>query len=349
MALINRRVILCQRPGVKGKPTVDNFHTEDCEYPTDIEEGHLLVKTLFLSVDPYMRICMNADTGTQHLHPWKLGHTISGGGVGIVTKSRCDMFVAGDIVYKDFNWPWQLHASVPAAQTNKIDTSVTNNHHSLALGALGMPGLTSLIGIRERAQLKAGTNQTFVVSAAAGACGSLAGQIARLDGCGTVVGICGTEGKCRFLIDDLGFDAAINYKTDDIAARLRECCPAGIDVYFDNVGGEISNHVIRQMNDDSRIVPCGQISQYSIDIRCPLEKSIRDILKNRRIDREVFASYNYNSLFKEGIAQLAKWVQEGKLKTRETVVEGLENCGAAFVGMMNGNNIGKQVVHVANP
>ncbi|XP_038075900.1 prostaglandin reductase 2-like [Patiria miniata] len=347
MALGNRRVVLCQRP--VGQPQVENFRTEDCDYPTEIKDGHILVKTLYLSVDPYMRICMNADPGTKYVQTWKLGDTISGGGVGVVTDSRCPEFVAGDFVAKDFNWPWQLYASIPASQANKIDRSFGANQLSLALGALGMPGLTSLIGIRERAHIKPGTNQTFVVSAAAGACGSLAGQIAKLEGCGRVVGICGTDKKCRFLMEELGFDGAINYKTDDIAARLRECCSAGIDVYFDNVGGKISNEVIKQMNKDSAVIPCGQISMYSMDINCPLDNSIQELLKEKRISRDLFAANGFTDIFDEMKQQLAKWVKEGKIKTRETVVKGLENCGAAFIGMMNGSNIGKQVVHIADP
>uniref|UniRef100_A0ACB8G410 Prostaglandin reductase 2 n=2 Tax=Sphaerodactylus townsendi TaxID=933632 RepID=A0ACB8G410_9SAUR len=190
----------------------------------------------------------------------------------------------------------------------------------------------------------------MVVSGAAGACGSLAGQIGFLEGCSRVVGICGTNEKCSTLVSEMGFDAAINYKEEDVVQRLRVLCPDGVDVYFDNVGGGISYAVIAHMNPNSHIILCGQISQYNNDMLHPppLPPAIEEIRKARNITSERFILLNYTDKYPASTAQLCQWIKEGKLKVRETVVNGLENIGAAFVSMMSGGNIGKQIVHVSD-
>uniref|UniRef100_A0A3Q2GTD1 15-oxoprostaglandin 13-reductase n=1 Tax=Equus caballus TaxID=9796 RepID=A0A3Q2GTD1_HORSE len=240
----------------------------------------------------------------------------------------------------------QRNTGPPAAECGVREL----NH--LATGpapGIGMPGLTSLIGIQEKGHITAGSNQTMVVSGAAGACGSLAGQIGHIMGCSRVVGICGTHEKCLFLTSELGFDAAINYKKENVAEQLRELCPAGVDVYFDNVGGDISDTVISQMNQSSHIILCGQISQYNKDVPYPppLPPAVEAIRKERNITRERFLVLNYKDKFESGILQLSQWFKEGKLKIKETMINGLENMGAAFQSMMTGGNTGKQIVCIS--
>ncbi|XP_019647968.1 PREDICTED: prostaglandin reductase 2-like isoform X2 [Branchiostoma belcheri] len=345
----NRRTVLACRPGVNGESRPENFRTEDCGYPV-VQDGKVLAKTLFLSVDPYMRCRMNEDTGSHYLSPWQLDHACEGGGVGVVIDSKHKDFHPGDYV-ETWVWPWQEYSQVSPEGLRKLDPTLFGSRLSLALGALGMPGATALVGIRERGHVTPGANQTFVVSGAAGACGSLAGQIARLEGAANIVGICGSEEKCRLLMEELGFDHAVNYRTDNVADRLKEACPRGVDSYFDNVGGEISETVIKQMNEGSHVILCGQISVYNKDVPYPppLPQEVTDILKERNITRERFLIMNYLDKFEESGIQLAKWIQEGKLKVKETVVEGIEKTGEAFVSMMKGGNVGKMIVHVADP
>nr|XP_048305112.1 prostaglandin reductase 2 isoform X3 [Myodes glareolus] len=331
---------------------------------------------------------MNEDTGTDYLAPWQLSQVADGGGIGIVEESKHIHLAKGDFV-TSFYWPWQTKAILDGNGLEKVDPQLVDGHLSYFLGAIGMPGLTSLIGVQEKGHISAGSNQTMVVSGAAGACGSLAGQdvmaagalktqkaanactqlalscvfsdvpqpvewypphsIGHLLGCSRVVGICGTHEKCLFLTSELGFDAAINYKKGNVAAQLRESCPAGVDVYFDNVGGDISDTVISQMNQNSHVILCGQISQYNKDVPYPppLSPAAEAIQKERNITRERFTVLNYKDKFQPGLLQLSQWFKEGKLKIKETVINGLENMGVAFQSMMTGGNIGKQIVCIS--
>ncbi|XP_030900357.2 prostaglandin reductase 2 isoform X5 [Melopsittacus undulatus] len=282
--MIIQRVVLNSRPGKHGVPVAENFRLEESTIADAIQAGQVRVRTLYLSVDPYMLI-----------------------------------------------------------------PQLVNGRLSYFLGAAGITGLTALLGIKEKGHVAVGANQTMVVSGAAGACGSLAGQIGRLEGCSRVVGIAGTDEKCSILVQEMGFDAAINYKKGNVAEQLREFCPGGVDVYFDNVGGDISDTVISQMNQNSHIILCGQISQYNKDVPYPppLSPDIEKIQKERNITRERFLVLNYMDKQEASVLQLCQWIQEGKLKVRETVVEGLANIGAAFQSMMSGGNIGKQIVSVS--
>lgn len=351
---MNKRVVLSSRPGVNSKPTVDNFEVEDCPVP-EIGDGAILVKTLCLSVDPYMRCRMNMDTGTDYMSPWRLDQTIDGVGVGIVVESRCWGFRRGEIL-ESFHWPWQLYACMELQGVNcllvkKVDPTLIGKHFSLICGLFGLPGQAAFIGIREKGHVTPEASQSFVVSAAAGGCGSLAGQIARLQGCSPIVGICGSDTKCSFLLEELSFHHAINYQTEDVFLKIKECCPSGVDVYFDNVGGDISNTVIKQMNQDSHIILCGQISMYDTDVPYPppLPDDVEQVLEEKNITRDRFLVLNYVDEFPDAIAQLAKWHKEGQIKYHETVTHGLENTPSAFISMLNGGNIGKQIVHVAEP
>ncbi|KAM7239310.1 hypothetical protein CapIbe_008805 [Capra ibex] len=335
--MIVQRVVLNSRPGKNGHPVAENFRVEEVNLPDCVNEGQVQVRTLYLSVDPYMRCRMNEDTGSDYITPWQLSQVVDGGGVGIIEESKHTNFTKGDFV-TSFYWPWQTKVILDGNILEKVDPQLVDGHLSYFLGAIGMPGLTSLIGVQEKGHITAGSNQTMVVSGAAGACGSLAGQIGHLLGCSRVVGICGTPEKCLFLTSELGFDAAINYKEENVAEQLHKLCPAGVDVYFDNVGGDISDTVISQMNQNSHIILCGQISQYNKDVPYPppLPPAIEAIQKERNITRERFLVLNYKDKFEFGILQLSRWFKEGKLKIKETMVNGLENMGAAFQSMMTG-------------
>ncbi|XP_074091852.1 prostaglandin reductase 2 isoform X2 [Macrotis lagotis] len=342
------RIVLNSRPGKNGIPVAENFRMEEADLPDKLNEGQVKVRTLYLSVDPYMRCRMNEDTGTDYIKPWQLSEVVDGGGVGVIEESQHANLAKGDFV-TSFYWPWQTKVILDGNILEKVDPQLVDGHLSYFLGAIGMPGLTSLIGIKEKGHITVGSNQTMVVSGAAGACGSVAGQIGHLEGCSRVVGICGTDDKCSILVSELGFDAAINYKKGNVAEQLRELCPSGVDVYFDNVGGDISNTVIHQMNQNSHVILCGQISQYNKDVPYPppLLPEVESILKTRNITRERFLVLNYKDKFESGILQLSQWFKEGKLKIRETVINGLENMGVAFQSMMTGGNIGKQIVHIS--
>ncbi|XP_064599855.1 prostaglandin reductase 2-like [Liolophura sinensis] len=351
----NFRVILQNRPGVQGEPKETNFHHEVCPFPNSPEPGQVLVKTLYLSVDPALRCRMNESTGVEYMGPWALGEMILGlGGVGEVYQSNHEGYTPGDLVQGAFSWPWTnyfIWEKTSGMDLDKVDRSLVGDRPSLILSVLGLTGLTSLLGIREKGQLTPGANETVVISGAAGACGSLAGQIAKLEGAGKVIGICGSDEKCDYLTGDLVFDSAINYKTQNVAEKLKTTCPDGIQVYFDNVGGDISETVISQMTPNSRVILCGQISVYNNDVPYPppISASLEAIIAERKISRDRFLVLNYAAKFKSGLEQLITWLADGKIKVRETVAEGLEKAGSAFVSMMKGGNIGKQIVHVADP
>ncbi|NXG49882.1 PTGR2 reductase, partial [Psilopogon haemacephalus] len=335
--------------GKNGVPVAENFRLEQSTIPDTIQVGQVRVRTLYLSVDPYMRCRMNEDTGSDYLLPWQLSEVADGGGIGVVEESKQDNLAKGDFV-TSFNWPWQTVAILDGSLLQKLDPQLVNGRLSYFLGAAGITGLTALLGIKEKGHVAAGANQTMVVSGAAGACGSLAGQqIGRLEGCSRVVGIAGTDEKCSILVQEMGFDAAINYKKGDVAKQLGELCPGGVDVYFDNVGGDISDTVISQMNQNSHIILCGQISQYNKDVPYPppLPPDIEKIRKERNITRERFLVLNYMDKQGASVLQLCQWIQEGKLKVCLVLTDFMISLAAAFQSMMTGGNIGKQIVSVS--
>ncbi|KAI2654517.1 Prostaglandin reductase 2 [Labeo rohita] len=344
-----KRVVLRSRPGKNGQPSPENFRVEEIMKSSELKEGQVLVRTLFLSVDPYMRCRMNDDTGADYLLPWRLEECVDGGGVGVVEASKNQALSVGTVV-TSFNWPWQTYGVMDGSLLQKVDPEMVDGHLSYVLGAVGMPGLTALLGVREKGHVTPGTHQTMVISGAAGACGSIAGQVGRLDGCERVVGICGSDQKCQALVTELGFTAGINYKKEDISSALREHCPTGIDIYFDNVGGPISDAVISQMNSSGHVILCGQISQYNKDVPYPppLSEETQEALRCKNITRERFVVLNYMEKHEEGLMQLSRWVKTGQIKVLETVVNGLENMGEAFCSMMTGGNIGKQVVKISD-
>ncbi|XP_010895588.3 prostaglandin reductase 2 isoform X1 [Esox lucius] len=344
-----RRVLLNDRPGANGEPVPSNFRVEETTVQPDLNKGQVLVRTLFLSVDPYMRCRMNDITGVEYMAPWRLSEAVDGGGVGVVESSCYDALSVGDTVMS-MNWHWQTHVVMDGKCLQKVDPQLVDGHVSYFLGAVGMPGLTALFGVRKKGNVTQGANQTMVVSGAAGACGSIAGQIGRLDGCTRVVGICGSAEKCRVLVEELGFSAAVNYRQEGVATALKEGCPNGVDVYFDNVGGPISDAVIAQMNNGSHVILCGQISQYNKDVPYPPPLSDRTLeaVLSKNITRERFIVLNYMEEHEAGILQLSQWVRDGQIKVLETVVNGIENMGVAFCSMMKGGNIGKQVIKISD-
>jgi len=324
--------MLAARP--VGMPKESDFRFETGPVP-EVAEGQFLIETLYLSVDPYMRGRMKA--GPSYAKPVDVGGLIEGGGVGRVIASNHPKFLVGDIVVGMTGW--QNYAVTDGAGFGKVDPGLAPV--STALGVLGMTGLTAYFGLLDVTHPKAG--ETLVVSGAAGAVGSLVGQIGKIAGC-RVVGIAGSDDKCRWLVDELGFDAAFNYKTTaDLAGKLKELCPEGIDVYFDNVGGPITDAVIGLMNLFGRISICGQISQYNSE-RAETGPRLLFHFVVRRLMARGFLIFDFLERYPEGLRQLAEWVNSGQLKYREQLFDGIEQVPAAFIAMLQGGNTGKMLV-----
>lgn len=300
--------------------------------------GEAVVKALYLSVDPYMRGRMTGKTTyAKGVQP---GEVLVGGVVGEVVESSDPRIAQGDIVEGMLGW--QEYAAAPAKTLRKIDPS--HGPISNALYVLGMPGLTAYFGLLDICKPQPG--ETVVISGAAGAVGSLVGQIARIKRC-RAIGIAGSDEKIQYITNELGFDGGFNYHTtEDYGAKFKELCPNGVDVYFDNVGGTITDEVIKHINTRARIAVCGQISQYNADKpEMGPRWLIQLIAKQAKV--EGFLVMQFADRYDEALKQLTTWLHDGKIKYREDVVDGLENAPAAFIGMMQGKNIGKQLVRVA--
>ena len=332
----NKKILLAARP--VGMPTTDNFRIEDAEVPR-AAEGEVLIRTLYISVDPYMRGRMNE--GKSYVEPFALNEVMDGGVVGEVVESRSDALRPGDVVAGEL--PWQLYSSAAAASLRKVDPALAPV--TTALGVLGMPGLTAYFGLLEIGRPAAG--ETVVVSGAAGAVGTTVCQIAKLKGC-RVVGVAGSDEKNRYLTDELGVDAAINYKTaTDLRRALKDACPGGVDVYFDNVGGAVSDAVMTLINKGARVVICGQISLYNLE-RPDMGPRVQPYLLVKSALMQGFIITDYAARFGEGVTQLGRWLAEGRLKYAEHVVEGFENAPRALLGLFAGENLGKQLVKVSD-
>lgn len=333
----NQKILLAKRP--QGMPEPEDFKWVDEEIPQPAS-GEVLVKTLYLSVDPYMRGRMNDQK--SYVPPYRLHEVITGGVVGEVIASQSKLFAEGEIVLG--NYGWQKYAVVSEDALTKVNPDLAPI--STALGVLGMPGLTAYFGLIEIGQPK--EVETVVISGAAGAVGMTAGQIAKIKGC-RVVGIAGSDQKVDYLENELGFDAAINYKkTDSIREELKKACPDGVDIYFDNVGGSISDAVISLLNHQARIPLCGQISLYNLE-KPDIGPRIQPKLLITSALIKGFIVSDYAAQFEEGLKQLAEWVKTGQLKYKENVVEGFEHTVDAFLGLFRGDNLGKQIVKVAEP
>jgi NADPH:quinone reductase len=328
------RVTLASRPA--GEPSEDDFKVEDAPVPSP-GQGDVLVRTLYVSVDPYQRGRMSE--ARSYARSLELGDVITAQAVGEVVESRDPRFSPGDVVVGQLGW--QEQAVERAGALRKVDPSVAPI--STALHVLGATGFTAYFGLFDVGLPRPG--ETVVVSGAAGAVGQIVGQLARIAGC-RAVGIAGGPEKVEDLSGLYGYDAGIDYKNEDVGAALEGACPDGVAVYFDNVGGEISAAVHRRLVVGARIVICGQISQYNL--RRPEPTFAPGLLIVHRARMEGFLVFDYAHRYDEAYARLARWVADGTLKYREDVTEGLENAPQAFIGMLRGENRGKALVKVAD-
>jgi NADPH-dependent curcumin reductase CurA len=323
---------LASRP--KGMPDAQTFRTETHTVAAP-GEGELLVKGLYYSVDPYMRGRMN--DAKSYIAPFQVDAPINGGAVAEVLESNAAGFAKGDLVTGML--PWATEATVPAQGLKKIDPSGVPPHYFL--GILGMPGLTAYFGLLDICNPQPG--ETVVVSGAAGAVGIVVGQIAKIKGC-RVVGIAGSDEKTAMLKNEFGFDEAINYNTvTDMKQAIADACPDGVDVYFDNVGGDISDAVILNINFHARIALCGQIALYNTG-EMPVGPRLQPMLLTRSALMKGFTIGNYQPRFAEGMQALVQWVKEGKLTYTETIVHGFDQLPQAFLGLFSGQNKGKMIV-----
>ncbi|WP_333756235.1 NADP-dependent oxidoreductase [Streptomyces sp. IBSBF 3352] len=330
--VINREWHLVSRP--VGWPKTEDFALVEAEVPTP-GEGQVLVRNKYLSVDPYMRGRMSA--AKSYADPYELGKVMQGGAVGEVVESNAEGIAVGDHVLHFFGW--REYAALDARHAVKVDADAAPP--STYLGVLGMTGLTAYAGLLRTAAFKEG--DAVFVSGAAGAVGSQVGQIARLKGASRVIGSAGSDEKVKLLIEEYGFDAAFNYKNGPVAEQLKQAAPDGIDVYFDNVGGEHLEAAIGRLNRGGRIAVCGMISVYNDTEPAPGPRNLARLIQTRgRI--EGFLVGDHYDLQPQFVQEVGPWVASGELKYRETAVEGIENNLEAFFGVLRGDNIGKMIV-----
>lgn len=334
----NQRIILTRRPD--GMPDESHLVLETAPVPAP-GDGQVLLKTIYLSLDPYMRGRMS--DARSYAASVELGNVMEGGTVSQVVASNNPDWKEGDFALSYCGW--QTHALSDGAGLRRLDPEQAPI--STALGVLGMPGFTAYVGLLEIGQPKAG--ETVVVAAASGAVGQVVGQIAKIKGC-RVVGIAGAGDKCTYVVDELGFDACVNYKDDEFAAQLEAACPDGIDVYFENVGGKVLNAVIELMNDFSRMPVCGLIAHYN-DSELPagpdqLPRLMRAVL-TRRVMIRGFLQFDFNSRFPDFLRDMGNWIRSGEVKYREDIVEGLDSAVVAFQGLLSGRNRGKLLIEVS--
>ncbi|HEU0231333.1 MAG TPA: NADP-dependent oxidoreductase [Burkholderiaceae bacterium] len=331
----NQVVMLARRP--QGKPQHNDFKLAETEIPKPAD-GEMLIQTLYLSVDPGMRGMM---TEAKSYSPgFEVGQPLTGRSVGRVVISRHPHFAAGDFVYERL--PWQHYSISDGSKAKKVDPDVAPL--STYLGVVGVPGFCAYFGLKEIGKPRAG--ETVVVSGASGAVGMTAAQLAKLEDC-RVVGIAGSREKVDYLRNELGLDAAINYRAvTDLRAALSDACPDGIDVYFDNVGGDITQAALSLINHHARIVICGQTSQYNH----PSESGrfAPELLIQRSALMQGFVVYDYADRNDEAVARLGQLIRDGRLHYRENIIEGLENAPQAFIDLFDGKSFGKQLVRLAH-
>jgi len=333
----NKQIRLASRPS--GWVTEDNFTLTEEALP-EAGDGQLLVRNIFMSVDPYMRGRMN--DAKSYVPPFRIGEVLQAGAVGQVVASNNADYAEGDYVTGMLGW--ENYSVDNGAQLRKIPAgSVPLSYH---LGILGMPGMTAWAGLHAIAQ--ATPEDRVFVSAASGAVGSVVGQLAKIHGC-RVAGCAGSDDKVALLTDEFGYDAAFNYRdSESIARSVAEVCPDGIDVNFENVGGEIFEAALWNMRDRGRVALCGMIANYNDEKLQPGPRGMSVII-GRRLRIQGFIVTDHFDLFPEYVSSAASWLAEGKLQYRETIAEGIENAPAAFIGMLRGGNTGKQIVQLSPP
>jgi NADPH-dependent curcumin reductase CurA len=338
MALLNRRIVLAARP--EGEPTPADFRLEEVPAP-EPGPGEILLKTLYLSLDPYMRGRMSA--AKSYAKPVEIGDVMEGGTVSEVAASRAEGFAPGDVVLSHSGW--QAYALSDGRGLRRLDPAAAPV--STALGVLGMPGMTAYTGLLTIG--RPGTGETVVVAAATGPVGSMVGQIAKIRGA-RAVGIAGGPDKVRALTEEFGFDAGLDHRAPDFPDRLREACPDGIDIYFENVGGAVWEAVLPLLNNFARVPVCGLIAHYN-DAGPPpgpdrMPGLMRAIL-TKRLTLRGFIVSDFAAQAKDFARDVSGWLREGRIRYREDVVEGLENAPEAFIGLLRGRNFGKLLVKVA--
>jgi NADPH-dependent curcumin reductase CurA len=334
----NRQILLASRP--RGEPSPDNFKLVETAVP-EAGPGQMLLHTIYLSLDPYMRGRMNA--GASYAQPVEVGEVMEGSAVCAVVKSNLPHYMAGDIVVAGTGW--QEYSLSDGEGVQKVDAAL--GPISYALGVLGMPGLTAYSGLLNVGKPQPG--ETLVVAAASGAVGSVVGQIAKIKGC-RVIGIAGGEQKCRFVREELGFDGCLDHRQPNLAERLQAACANGIDIYFENVGGAVFDAVLPLLNNFARIPVCGLIAHYNATElpagpdRVPL--LMRNILAKRLTFRG-FIVFDYGSQFRDFITDMSGWLREGRVKYREDITDGLENAPRELIGLLKGENFGKKLIRVS--
>jgi NADPH-dependent curcumin reductase CurA len=333
-----KRVLLAARP--VGEPKESDFRIESMPVPT-AGAGEMLLRTLWLSLDPYMRGRMS--DAPSYATPVAIGQVMEGRTVSEVVSSNLDGFAAGDIVLSPNGW--QTHAVSDGKLVRKIDPALAPV--STALGVLGMPGMTAYTGLFEIGRPQAG--ETVVVSAASGAVGSLVGQIAKLKGA-RAVGIAGGPDKCRYVVEQLGFDACVDHRGGELPARLKAACPKGIDVYFENVGGVVFEAVFPLLNNFARVPVCGQIATYNATEMPAGElrtSALTRAILTKRLTLRGFIVSDFAARQNDFLRDVSAWLREGRIKYREDVVDGIEKAPRALIGLLRGENFGKMLVRVS--
>jgi NADPH-dependent curcumin reductase CurA len=338
MSEMNRRIVLAERP--QGRPGPQNFRLEDVPLP-EPGAGELLSRTIYLSLDPYMRGRMT--DAPSYTPPVAIGDVMTGGTIGQVVQSKLDGFAPGDIVVGYGGW--QEFSLFKAGEVSKVDPAQAPI--STALGVLGMPGMTAYTGLHEIGKPQAG--ETLVVAAASGAVGAVVGQIAKIKGC-RVIGVAGSKAKCDYVVNELGFDACLDHHASDFAGALAAACPKGVDVYWENVGGQVFDAVLPLLNRFARVPVCGLIAWYNATELPPgpdrMPLLFRSIL-TKRLTIRGFIVWDFSALEDKFRREVGQWVREGRVRYREDVREGLENAPQAFMELLEGGNFGKLLVRVA--
>jgi len=334
----NKRVLFAKRP--LGEPDDDCFKIDEVATP-DLGPNEILIKTCWLSLDPYMRGRMN--DMKSYTEPMQIGDVMTGESTGIVEESNSDKWQVGDRVAAHMGWQTYIVAKGDDARLMKVD--LDNGTLSAHLGVVGMPGRTAYFGLTEVGKPKVG--ETLVVAAASGAVGSAVGQIAKILGLRSI-GIAGGSEKCRYVKEELQFDDCLDYKSGNFAEKLGLACPDGVDIYFENVGGEVTKTVAPLLNEGARVPICGYISNYNDEDITKAETPFHILKQLKTVpEHRFFVVYEWQDRYEEATRQLGQWIKDGLLKYRESIGEGLENAPELFRGLLKGKNFGKQLVKVA--